>query len=154
MYEAIQTTLFFIHIFLFSTKKGNFADYTAGPGATGTGHAFFRSREGFIDVYDKFDAKNMSGHLVKYAGSDNLAIAKQNAWGDLSERDFKYYSSQKSGSVFFGADENIMMNYGFSNECLVNDIMTSLRACEAIQKHSTKPGLLRVFRLRSITTSQ
>jgi hypothetical protein len=33
----------------------------------------------------------------------------------VSERDFQYTPIEKSGSVFFGADDNIMLNYGYSN---------------------------------------
>ena len=83
--------------------------------APGTGNVTFRTREGFIDVYDKFDAVNMSGHLLTYAGADDPDVAKHNQWGDVSERDFQYTPDVKSGSVFFGADDNIMLNYGYSN---------------------------------------
>lgn len=92
----------------------DFADVT-GSGNPGTGNVIFRTREGFIDVYDQFNATNMSGHLLKYAGSDNPTIAVRNQWADVSERDFQYIQVEYSGSVFFGADDNIMLNYGYSN---------------------------------------
>jgi hypothetical protein len=57
----------------------------------------------------------MSGDLLKYAGTDNLNDGKSNNWGDVSERDFQYTPIANSGSVFFGADDNIMLNYGNSN---------------------------------------
>ena len=81
----------------------------------GTGNAVFRTREGYIDTYDAFTVDSMGGHLLKYAGMDNLDAGRNNNWGDVSERDFRYTPVGKSGSVFFGADDNIMMNYGNSN---------------------------------------
>ena len=81
----------------------------------GSGNVTFRTREGFIDTYDAFTVDSMRGSLLKYASSDNSVIAARNLWGDVSERDFKYTPIRESGSVFFGADDNIMMNYGYSN---------------------------------------
>ena len=81
----------------------------------GIGYATFRTREGFIDTYDAFTVEGMRGHLLKYAGMDDLNKGLQNNWGDISERDFQYTPVENSGSVFFGADDNIMMNYGNSN---------------------------------------
>jgi hypothetical protein len=81
----------------------------------GTGNATFRTREGYIDTYDAFTAADMEGHILKYAGMDDAAKARRNNWGDVSERDFQYTPSANSGSVFFGADDNIMLNYGNSN---------------------------------------
>jgi hypothetical protein len=81
----------------------------------GAGNVTFRTREGFIDTYDAFTVSGMQGHLVKYAGMDNPAEARNNNWGDVSERDFRYTPTAGSGSVFFGADDNIMLNYGNSN---------------------------------------
>jgi len=79
----------------------------------GTGNATFRTREGYIDTYDAFTADNMEGHLLKYAAmTDGIS---ENQWGDVSERDFRYTPTRRSGSVFFGADDNIMLNYGYSN---------------------------------------
>jgi len=89
-------------------------DLTGGSNLLGTGNVFFRTREGFIDVYDKFDALNMTGHLLVYAGM-TPANTKKNEWGDVSERDFQYSPVVNSGSVYFGADDNIMLNYGYSN---------------------------------------
>jgi hypothetical protein len=83
--------------------------------AIGTGNAVFRTREGFIDTYDAFTADSMAGHLLKYAGMESLEEGRTNSWGDVSERDFRYTPVEKSGSVFFGADDNIMLNYGNSN---------------------------------------
>lgn len=81
----------------------------------GEGNATFRTREGFIDTYDAFTVDSMRGHLLKYAGTNN-AKQNNNQWGDVSERDFQYTPIENSGSVFFGADDNIMMNYGYSND--------------------------------------
>jgi hypothetical protein len=81
----------------------------------GTGNATFRTREGFIDTYDAFTVSNMKGHLLKYAGLDDAVKARRNNWGDVSERDFRYVRTANGGSVFFGADDNIMLNYGNSN---------------------------------------
>ena len=80
-----------------------------------SGNATFRTREGFIDTYDAFNVVGMNGHLLKYAGMDDLGKGRENNWGDISERDFQYTPIKESGSVFFGADDNIMMNYGNSN---------------------------------------
>ena len=93
----------------------DFLDDVTGTNAPGKGNVTIRTREGFIDVYDKFDATNMTGHLLKYAGSSDYSVAKSNQWGDISERDFQYTPVENSGSVFFGADDNIMLNYGYSN---------------------------------------
>ncbi|MDR0699409.1 MAG: hypothetical protein LBG28_09385, partial [Tannerella sp.] len=82
---------------------------------TGTGNAIFRTREGFIDTYDAFTVDSMSGNLLKYAGMENTTERRKNNWGDVSERDFSYTPVKESGSVFFGADDNIMLNYGNSN---------------------------------------
>ena len=82
---------------------------------TETGNATFRTREGFIDTYDAFTVENMQGTLLKYAGMDDLEQGRGNNWGDVSERDFKYTPITNSGSVFFGADDNIMLNYGDNN---------------------------------------
>jgi hypothetical protein len=79
------------------------------------GNATFRTREGFIDTYDAFTAADMQGTLLKYAGMDDATKARGNNWGDVSERDFQYIPTTNSGSVFFGADDNIMLNYGNSN---------------------------------------
>jgi hypothetical protein len=81
----------------------------------GAGNATFRTREGYIDTYDAFTAADMGGHILKYAGMDDASKARRNSWGDVSERDFQYTPSTNSGSVFFGADDNIMLNYGNSN---------------------------------------
>jgi hypothetical protein len=81
----------------------------------GAGNATFRTREGYIDTYDAFTAADMEGHILKYAGMDDASKARRNSWGDVSERDFQYTPSTNSGSVFFGADDNIMLNYGNSN---------------------------------------
>jgi hypothetical protein len=90
--------------------KGAMLDFN-----NGRGNAVFRTREGFIDTYDAFTVRNMEGHLLKYAGADNATVAAGNQWGDVSERDFRYTPGVNSGSVFFGADDNIMLNYGYSN---------------------------------------
>jgi hypothetical protein len=90
--------------------KGATLDFNKGKG-----NAIFRTREGFIDTYDAFTAQNMEGHLLKYAGADHATVAARNHWGDISERDFRYIPDVNSGSVFFGADDNIMLNYGNSN---------------------------------------
>ena len=81
----------------------------------GSGNATFRTREGFIDTYDAFTVDSMRGHLLKYAGSENTSVSARNHYGDVSERDFMYTPVEHSGSVFFGADDNIMLNYGYSN---------------------------------------
>ena len=87
----------------------------------GVGNATFRTREGFIDTYDAFNANGMKGQLLKYAGMDDLDKGRENNWGDVSERDFQYTPvATNSGSVFFGADDNIMMNYGNSNSYYQN----------------------------------
>ncbi len=91
----------------------NFGDPTAL--VPGTGNAVFRTREGFIDTYDAFTVDSMRGNLLKYAAMDNRTQGAQNNWGDVSERDFSYTPVKESGSVFFGADDNIMLNYGNSN---------------------------------------
>jgi hypothetical protein len=90
--------------------KGGSVDF-----AKGDGNATIRTREGFIDVYDRFDARNMEGHLLMYAGSDDPSVSGTNEWGDVSHRDFQYTPTANSGSVYFGADDNIMLNYGYSN---------------------------------------
>lgn len=87
-----------------------------GGGAIGTGNATFRTREGFIDTYDAFTVDSMQGHLLKYAVASTTATTVTNQWGDVSERDFRYTPVENSGSVFFGADDNIMLNYGNSND--------------------------------------
>ncbi|MDR0575561.1 MAG: T9SS type A sorting domain-containing protein [Tannerella sp.] len=96
--------------------KGGSVDFTDvfSSGISGTGNVTFRTREGFIDIYDKFNATNMSGHYLNYAGL-NSSGNKANEWGDVSLRDFEYSPVEKSGSVFLGADDNIMLNYGYSN---------------------------------------
>jgi len=83
--------------------------------ADGEGHATFRTREGFIDMYDAVTVDSMRGHLLVYAGT-NSTKQLTNQWGDVSERDFEYNPILNSGSVFFGADDNIMLNYGYSND--------------------------------------
>ena len=83
--------------------------------ADGTGNATFRTREGYIDMYDAFTVDSMRGHLLVYAGTNNYKAAT-NQWGDVNERDFQYTPVRLSGSVFFGADDNIMLNYGYSND--------------------------------------
>ncbi|MDR1116066.1 MAG: hypothetical protein LBL33_07990 [Tannerella sp.] len=83
--------------------------------AVGTGNAIFRTREGFIDTYDAFTVDSMAGNLLKYAGMENTIERRKNNWGDVSERDFRYTPVKESGSVFFGADDNVMLNYGNSN---------------------------------------
>ena len=98
--------------------KGGSIDFIdnmpAGTGAPGNGNATFRTREGYIDIYDRFNASNMTGHLLFYAGLDNVNTMP-NQWGDVSLRDFQYTPVVNSGSVFFGADDNIMLNYGYNN---------------------------------------
>ena len=90
--------------------KGGSLDFQNGEG-----NATFRTREGYIDVYDAFTVSDMNGDLLKYAGMDNLSSGRKNQYGDLSERDFNYSAIANSGGVFFGADDNIMLNYGNSN---------------------------------------
>ena len=96
--------------------KGGSVDFTndVTGGVPGNGNVFFRTREGFIDIYDRFNATNMTGHLLIYAGI-TPATQQLNEWGDVSQRDFQYTPVVNSGSVFFGADDNIMLNYGYSN---------------------------------------
>ncbi|MDR1222399.1 MAG: T9SS type A sorting domain-containing protein [Tannerella sp.] len=91
----------------------NFGNPTTNT--VGTGNAVFRTREGFIDTYDAFTVDSMGGDLLKYAAMDNRTQGLRNNWGDVSERDFQYTPVKESGSVFFGADDNIMLNYGNSN---------------------------------------
>jgi hypothetical protein len=81
----------------------------------GAGNAFFRTREGFIDIYDAFTASDMRGALAVYAGADDDRKSRRNPWGCIAARDFLYTPSAGGGSVFFGADNNIMLNYGNSN---------------------------------------
>ncbi|MDR2147576.1 MAG: T9SS type A sorting domain-containing protein [Tannerella sp.] len=93
----------------------NFADATGGPG---TGDAIFRTRAGYIDLYDAVTAENMAGDILVYAGMKDLNQGLGNQYGDASTRDFAFTPVQSpavSGSVFFGADDNIMLNYGNSN---------------------------------------
>jgi hypothetical protein len=92
----------------------NFGD-PADQGAAGTGNAIFRTREGFIDLYDAFTADSMSGDLLVYAGMDNLTAGRANSYGDASARDFAFSAVKEGSSIFFGADDNIMLNYGNSN---------------------------------------
>jgi len=96
--------------------KGGSVDFIndVTGGGPGNGNVFFRTREGFIDIYDRFNATNMTGHLLIYAGI-TPASQKLNEWGDVSQRDFQYTPVVNSGSVYFGADDNIMLNYGYSN---------------------------------------
>jgi hypothetical protein len=84
-------------------------------GVIGTGHATFRTREGFIDTYDAFTLDSMKTYLLKYAGMDDAAKAKTNSWGDLSERDFAFTAPSEGVDIFFAADDNIMLNYGNSS---------------------------------------
>jgi hypothetical protein len=97
--------------------KGGVLDFESrtAAGSYGKGTAVFRTREGFIDTYDAFTVRNMSGSVLKYAGMDNVESGRSNNYGDVSERDFRYIPVAASGSVFFGADDNIMLNYGNSN---------------------------------------
>ena len=97
--------------------KGGTVDFTdniTGGAQPGHGNAIFRTREGYIDIYDRFNATNMSGHLLFYAGT-NYPNSIPNQWGDVSFRDFQYTPVVNSGSVFIGADDNIMLNYGYNN---------------------------------------
>ena len=94
--------------------KGGSVDFSTGSPNPGIGNVTFRTREGFIDIYDRFTASHMSGHMLMYAGVTDGRV-KVNEWGDLSQRDFQYSPVVNSGSVFFGADDNIMLNYGYSN---------------------------------------
>ena len=87
----------------------------------GKGNATFRTREGYIDMYDAFTVEDMEGHLLFYAGT-NDAKQTNNQWGDVSLRDFQYTQTENSGSIFFGADDNIMLNYGYSNDDRIGDI--------------------------------
>ena len=89
--------------------KGGSLDFNA----TGTGNATFRTREGYIDTYDAFNVFNMKGQLLKYAHAEDATTAAANQFGDISERDFTY--TPAGGSVYYGADDNIMFNYGNSN---------------------------------------
>ncbi|MDR1864561.1 MAG: hypothetical protein LBR08_03220, partial [Bacteroidales bacterium] len=82
----------------------------------GSGDAIFRTREGFIDLYDAFTVDKMSGDLLVYAGTDNLAEGRKNSYGDASTRDFAFNPIAQNGNIFFGADDNIMLNYGNSNQ--------------------------------------
>jgi hypothetical protein len=91
-----------------------------GASGSGTGNAIFRTREGYIDVYDAFTADSMSGSLLVYAGTDDGATSLRNSYGDVSVRDFAFTAIEKGGSVFFGADDNIMLNYGNSNAMYQN----------------------------------
>jgi len=96
--------------------KGGHLSFDDGTGANPlSGNATFRTREGFIDVYDAFTVDSMAGTLLLYAGMDNLASGRSNNFGDLSMRDFKYNPTPASGGAFFAADDNIMLNYGNSN---------------------------------------
>ncbi|MDR2915330.1 MAG: hypothetical protein LBV74_10950, partial [Tannerella sp.] len=96
--------------------KGGSVDFTDvfSSGVSGKGNVTFRTREGFIDIYDKFNVTNMSGHYLNYAGMGGSST-KANEWGDVSVRDLEYSPVENSGSLFFGADDNIMLNYGYSN---------------------------------------
>ena len=94
----------------------NFNDVISNDKTAGRGNATFRTREGFIDTYDAFTVDSMSGHLLKYAAKGGALASGSNEWADVSERDFKYTPVKNSGSVFFGADDNIMLNYGYSND--------------------------------------
>jgi hypothetical protein len=85
-------------------------------GQSGLGNAVFRTREGFIDTYDAFTAENMKGALVKYAALDNATDGAANNYGSIAERDFSYTPVAGGGSVYYGADNNLMFNYGNSNE--------------------------------------
>jgi hypothetical protein len=83
----------------------------------GTGNVTYRTREGYIDIYDALTVDSMRGNYLNYAGvTNNSTVSLKNQWGDVSLRDFSYTPVQNSGSVFFGADDNIMMNYGFNND--------------------------------------
>lgn len=88
------------------------------------GNATFRTREGYIDTYDAFNVFNMKGELLKYAHAENTTTAANNQYGDISERDFTYIPA--GGSVYYGADDNIMFNYGNSNG---TQIYTNQTAC-------------------------
>ncbi|MDR2472009.1 MAG: hypothetical protein LBD53_00415, partial [Tannerella sp.] len=96
----------------------DFADINTGNPGVGT--AVYRTREGYIDTYDAFTVQNMTKGVLKYAGMDNLELGRGNNFGDVSERDFKYIPVENSGSIFFGADDNIMLNYGNSNYTYLN----------------------------------
>jgi hypothetical protein len=95
--------------------KGGTLNFGLNSSTVGTGNAIFRTREGFIDTYDKMTVDSMAGDILKYAAMDDLNKGVDNNWGDVSERDFHYSAVENSGSVFFGADDNIMLNYGNSN---------------------------------------
>ncbi|MDR1722753.1 MAG: hypothetical protein LBR84_02285, partial [Tannerella sp.] len=95
--------------------KGGHLTFANDMGAYGNGDAIIRTREGYIDVYDAFTIDSMQGDFYVYAGMDNLATGRNNAFGDISFRDFKYNPTQNSGNIFLGADDNIMLNYGNSN---------------------------------------
>ena len=92
----------------------DFSDDVTSSTDPGKGNATIRTREGYIDIYDRFNATNMSGHLLIYAGLD-APNSKANQWGDVSLRDFQYTPVVNSGSVYIGADDNIMLNYGYNN---------------------------------------
>lgn len=77
------------------------------------GNATFRTREGYIDTYDAFNVLAMKGQLLKYAHAEDATTAAANQYGDISERDFAYVPA--GGSAYYGADDNIMFNYGNSN---------------------------------------
>ena len=95
--------------------KGANLRFSKADGTIGDGHATFRTREGFIDTYDAFTVDSMKTFLLKYAGTDDAAKAKANNWGDVSERDFAFTAPSEGVDIFFGADDNIMLNYGNSN---------------------------------------
>jgi hypothetical protein len=90
--------------------KGAHLDFNGG-----SGDAVIRTREGFIDLYDAFTVDSMSGDLLVYAGTDSRTEGLRNAFGDASTRDFAFNPVGTNGSIFFGADDNIMLNYGNSN---------------------------------------
>jgi hypothetical protein len=95
--------------------KGADIKFSKGDGSIGDGNATFRTREGFIDTYDAFTLDSMKTFLLKYAGVDDAAKAKSNNWGDVSERDFAFTAPTAGVDIYFGADDNIMLNYGNSN---------------------------------------
>jgi len=83
------------------------------------GNAIFRTREGDIDMRDKFDGKQMKGSLLFLAQLEDLSKLSDIGVCGCDEmrnnvylQDFEYTAAANSGSVFIGADNNIKLNYG------------------------------------------
>ena len=84
----------------------------------GNGHAKFLTQGGDIDMRYPFEAVNMQGNLLFYANSllpnkHDVACGCDEERNNIYMQDFWYTpSAANGGSVFFGADNNIKLQYG------------------------------------------